>query len=74
VFTHLLRKFLKIFQFLQPSYKQDYEKFKDKNVFKPTETEQYKAMKENEKASSDVSYRKFNYLHIKEKIKGELLK
>ena len=41
---------------LQPNYKQKYEKSKDKNVFKPTDTEQYKAMKENEKASSDVSF------------------
>ena len=41
---------------LQPNYKQKYEKSKEKNVFKPTDTEQYKAMKENEKASSDVSF------------------
>ena len=41
----------------QPSYKQDYEKSKDKNVFKPTDTEQYKTMKDNEKSSSDVSFK-----------------
>ena len=41
--------------FLQPSYKEKYERSKDKNVFKPTDTEQYKAAKINEKTSSDVS-------------------
>ena len=39
----------------QPNYKQQYEKFKDKNVFKPTDTEMYKAIQENIKTSSDVS-------------------
>jgi len=40
---------------LQPAYKQKYEKTKDKHAFKPTDTVQYKAMKDNEKSSSDVS-------------------
>jgi len=48
--------------FLQPSYKQDYEKSKEKNVFKPTDTEQYKALKENEKTSSDVSQQKIKLI------------
>ena len=43
------------FWMFQPKYKQDYESSKDKNVYKPTDTEQYKTMKDVEKASSDVS-------------------
>ena len=39
----------------QPTYKEKYEKSKDKNMFKPTDTEQYKALKEHAKSSSDVS-------------------
>jgi len=44
-----------ITRMFQPIYKQEYEKSKDKNVFKLTDTEQYKTLKDNEKASSDVS-------------------
>ena len=38
----------------QATYKDDYEKSKDKNVYKVTETDQYKTAAEGQKALSDV--------------------
>jgi len=40
---------------LQSLYKEDYEKYKDKNKYAITETEKYKTMKDGEKILSDVS-------------------
>jgi len=40
---------------LQVIYKDAYDKTKDKNKFKITDTEQYKTIKDGEKALSDVS-------------------
>ena len=40
---------------IQASYKGDYERSKDKNLYKVTDTDQYKSIAEGQKALSDVS-------------------
>ena len=43
------------FGLVQASYKGDYEQSKDKNLYKVTDTDQYKSIAEGQKALSDVS-------------------
>ena len=58
----IFKCFLKFMHYIQASYKGHYEQSKDKNLYKVTDTDQYKSIAEGQKALSDVSY--VNITHL----------